>query len=252
MYLMQNGLPINHSNSGFAGYARTRSEYENRDNRMKYNLMIDSNYHWDNENPGARTTWTGDAADIANSKGRHNAGYGTGYHNQKWSTERRLNDNEEAYDYPVIRYAEVLLTYAEAVFERSGSITDADLDKSLNLVRNRVNKTMPKLSNAFVSANGLDMRTEIRRERNIELYYEGFRLDDLKRWKTAEVEMPMPLQGVVWTGTRWQTRWTSAPVTNGIVTIEASGRKWEERNYLLPIPTQQIQLNPSLIQNAGW
>lgn len=254
MYLTQKGLPIDHPNSGFAGYARTRSEYENRDNRMKYNLMIDSNYHWDNENPGARTTWIGDAPDIANSKGRHNAAYGTGYHNQKWATERRLNDNEESYDYPVIRYAEVLLTYAEAVFERNDAISDADLDKSLNLVRSRVNKTMPKLSNGFVTANGLNMRTEIRRERNIELYYEGFRLDDLKRWKTAETEMPMPLQGVVWTGTRWQTRWTgaSSQLQNGIVTIEGSGRQWTEKHYLLPIPTQQIALNRQINQNTGW
>lgn len=254
MYLMQNGLPINHPSSGFAGYAKTRSEYENRDNRMRYNLMIDSNYHWDNENPGTRTTWNGDAADLANSKGRHNAAYGTGYHNQKWATERRLNDNEESYDYPVIRYAEVLLNYAEAVFERNNMISDADLDKSLNLVRNRVNKTMPKLSNGFVTANGLDMRTEIRRERNIELYYEGFRLDDLKRWKTAETEMPMPLQGVVWTGTRWQTRWTGAAnqVQNGIVTIEGTGRQWADKHYLLPIPTQQIALNPQITPNPGW
>jgi hypothetical protein len=58
-------------------------------------MMIDSNYYWDNENPGARTTWTGDAADIASSRGLHNAGGGTGYQNQKWATERRLNDNEE-------------------------------------------------------------------------------------------------------------------------------------------------------------
>lgn len=256
-FLCQDGLPTSISPL-FQGYAQTRSEFLNRDNRMRYIMVIDSNYHWDNENPGSRVTWLGDAADIANSRGRHNAASGTGYQTQKWVSERRFNDLEEAYDYPVIRLAEVFLNYAEAVFEKNGAITDAELDKSLNQVRNRVNKTMPKLSNGFAGTNGLDMRTEIRRERNIELYLEGFRLDDLKRWKTAEIEMPMDVLGVKWTGTRWQTRWTITggnppyPVNSNGNLIYETGRKWADKNYLLPIPTQQIALNPNLAQNPGW
>ena len=258
MYLSIDGLPIEKSPL-FQGYATTRSEYINRDNRMRYNLAIDSNYYWDNENPGARTTWLGDAADIASSRGRLNIvnNTSTAYANQKWGTERRLNDNEEGYDWPVIRLAEVYLNYAEAVYERNENITDADLDKSLNLVRNRVNKNMPKLSNTFVVANGLNMRNEIRRERNIELYLEGFRVDDLKRWKTAETEMPMDVLGIKWKGTRFETRWvingtSPYPLDAQGNIIYESGRKWEQKNYLLPIPSQQIQLNPSLTQNPGW
>jgi starch-binding outer membrane protein, SusD/RagB family len=261
MYLCQNGLPITKTLM-FKGYDSTRTEYINRDNRMRYTMMIDSNYYWDNENPGARTNWTSDAADIASSRGRHNAAGGTGYQSQKWCTERRLNDGEEGYDWPVIRLAEVYLNYAEAVFERNGSISDADLDKSLNLVRNRVNKNMPKLSNGLIaSTSGLDMRTEIRRERTIELFLEGFRIDDLKRWKTAEIEMPMNILGIKWKGTRWETRWRTtggqsdgAPYgydANGFLIFEG-GRKWAEKNYLLPIPTQQRALNPSLDQNPEW
>jgi hypothetical protein len=256
MYLCQNGLPITKTLM-FKGYDSTRSEYMNRDNRMRYTMMIDSNYYWDNENPGSRINWTSDAADIANSRGRHNAGGGTGYQNQKWCTERRLNDNEEGYDWPVIRLAEVYLNYAEAVYERNDAISDADLDKSLNLVRNRVNKNMPKLSNDFVLVNTLNMRTEIRRERTVELYLEGFRVDDLKRWKTAETEMPMNVLGVKWKGSRWETRWvvngkSPYPVdANGFLIIE-DNRKWDIKNYLLPIPTQQIALNPNLEQNPYW
>lgn len=252
MYLCNDGLPIDKSPL-FKGFATTTSEYENRDNRMRYNLMIDGRYYWDNENPGSRITWKGDAADIAGSRGKHKSNANSGYANQKWATERRLDDNQEGYDYPVIRYAEVLLNYAEAVYERNGSIADADLNKSLNLVRNRVNKSMPKLSNGFVAINGLDMRAEIRRERTIELYFEGFRRDDLIRWKTAEVEMPMDIQGVTWTGTAYETYWTGikSNIVGGIYRIETS-RKWLDKNYLLPIPSQQIQLNPNLKQNAGW
>lgn len=70
---------------------------------------------------------------------------------------------------------------------------------------------MPKLTNSFVSEHGLDMRTEIRRERTIELYNEGFRLDDLKRWKTAETEMPQDILGVKWKGTEYETTWSKCP-----------------------------------------
>jgi len=252
MYLCNDGLPIDKSPL-FKGFATTTSEYENRDNRMRYNLMLDGRYYWDNENPGSRITWKSDAADIAGSRGKHKSNANSGYANQKWATERRLDDNQEGYDYPVIRYAEVLLNYAEAVYERNGSISDADLDKSLNLVRNRVNKSMPKLSNGFVGTKGLDMRTEIRRERTIELYFEGFRRDDLIRWKTAETEMPMDIQGVTWTGTAYETYWTGikSNIVGGIYRIETN-RKWVEKNYLLPIPSQQLQLNPNLKQNTGW
>ena len=88
---------------------------------------------------------------------------------------------------------------------------------------------------------------------------EGFRLDDLKRWQTAEEEMPMPLLGVKWTGTAFQTRYKKADGTapfaldaQGNLVFE-SGRSWNARNYLYPVPTQQIQLNPNLApNNPGW
>ncbi len=252
MYLSKDGLPIEKSPL-FKGFATTTSEYQNRDNRMKYNMMLDGNYYFDNENPGARTNWKGDAAELALSRGKHKSNTASGYGNQKFCTERRLDDNQEGYDYPVIRYAEVLLNYAEAVYERNEAISDVDLDKSLNLVRNRVNKTMPKLSNGFVQANGLDLRTEIRRERTIELYLEGFRRDDLIRWKTAEVEMPKPIEGIMWTGTAYETYWSGIKnnVVNGNYRLESS-RVWQEKHYLLPLPSQQLQLNTNLVQNTGW
>ena len=107
----------------------------------------------------------------------------------------------QGYDFPIIRYAEVLLNYAEAVYERDDKISNTDLNISLNLVRLRVNPAMTPLTNELITQNaGMDMRTEIRRERTIELFNEGFRLDDLKRWKTAETEMPMDIVGIQWKG----------------------------------------------------
>src|SRR5664280_1038407 len=110
--------------------------------------------------------------------------------------------NSYGFDHHIIRYAEILLIYAEALFEKNQAISDGDLDKSINVIRSRVN--MPALTNAFVSANGLDMRMEIRRERNVELALEDFRYDDIRRWKTAETEMVQDIKGIKIKGTEWE------------------------------------------------
>jgi starch-binding outer membrane protein, SusD/RagB family len=102
------------------------------------------------------------------------------------------------------------------------------------------------------------MRTEIRRERTIELFLEGFRFDDLRRWKNAETEMPMALKGVLWRDTQYATdsRWSNIDFpqdeTGSIIIEPTNKRKFEEKHYLLPLPTRQILLNPNLEQNPGW
>lgn len=251
MYLCQDGLPIEKSPL-FKGYDKMISEWINRDNRMRYNLCRPHDNFWDNVN--SRVSWNGDATDLASAATKDfQPTWDTGYFTQKWATERHVTTNYESYDFPLIRYAEVLLNYAEAVYERDGQISDADLDLSLNLVRRRVNTQMPKLSNAFVATNGLDMRTEIRRERTVELFAEGFRAEDLRRWKTAEVEMPMDFLGIKWQGTEFQSKMKTSLNRNadGFLIYE-TGRKWAEKNYLYPLPTDQLQLNPNLGQNPGW
>ena len=254
LYLCQDGLPIEKSSLYlFKVDGIIAHEYQNRDNRMLYTLCVPGGYYWSNEN--SRVNWTSDAADKASAsiKG-YSPANGSGYANQKWAVERKVQTNSEGYDYPVIRYAEVLLNYAEAVYERDDAISDDDLNISLNLVRNRINKSMPKLSNNLVTANGLNIREEIRRERTVELFNEGFRIDDLKRWKTAETEMPKDFLGIKWTGTEYATKWPNvsyAKNSDGYIILE-TGRKWESKHYLYPLPTDQLQLNPNLKQNPGW
>lgn len=250
LYLCSDGLPVDKSPL-FKGYATMTSEWQNRDNRMRYNLLMPGTKYFTNGSP--RKAW--DATDYSSAL-TYKGGGGSGYANQKWGAERSFAATAGGYDYPVIRYAEVLLNYAEAVFERDGQISDADLNISLNLVRNRVNKNMPKLSNNFVASNGLDMRTEIHRERTIELYQEGFRLDDLKRWGTAVQTMNQPLLGVKYVGTEFESNWGStapkqAKDENGCLIMDTN-RKWTDKNYLYPLPSDQLQLNPNLGQNPGW
>ena len=252
MYLQSNGLPINPQTWD---YSKVDSEFKDRDNRMSNTLMIPGHTYWGTG--GGRIDWTGSAEEIANASHKNfMPSTGTGYFPHKWCCERDgVPTGMEAYDYPIIRYAEVLLNYAEAVFERDDKISDQDLAISLNLTRKRVNPNMPDLTNAFVSANNLDMRTEIRRERTVEFYDENFRIDDLKRWKTAEEEMPMNLTGVKWRGTEYETKWSDASSktmdAEGCIIYE-QGRVWEEKHYLYPLPIDQLKLNPNLKQNPGW
>jgi hypothetical protein len=153
----------------------------------------------------------------------------------------------------------VLLVLAEALFERDGAISDGDLNTTINELRDRAG--MPFLTNAFVTTNGLSMLAEIRRERTVELAFEGFRRDDLRRWKTAETEMPQALRGVMFVGTEYQQRDSTLVVgtdiqvdANGFVVAEAAvSRQFLQKHYLDPIPLQQIQLSRgTLTQNPGW
>lgn len=251
LFLCTDGLPIDKSPL-FKGRLITTSEYENRDLRMTNILQVPFTRMWAHYPPEYNRNWNN--PDAGGNIWDINFGNTTqtGYYQNKFRPEIAVY----APDYPVIRYAEVLLIYAEAKFERYNAISDADLNLSINRLRLRAG--LPALTNAFVLSNGLDMRTEIRRERTIELFLEGFRFDDLRRWKTAEVEMPMALKGVLWTGTQYATdpRWSSIifPLDiDGFIIVEpVSKRKFEEKHYLFPIPTRQILLNPQLEQNPGW
>ncbi len=243
MYLCSDGLPIEISEQ-FKGYDKWDSEFSNRDNRMNAVILKPNQQYYK-----ASRNWNDSDVPVTCSSDR-----GTGYQSRKWAAERVVATTKEGYDYPIIRYAEVLLNYAEAVFERDDQISDADLDLSLNPVRLRVNPDMPKLSNSLIKAHAtMDMRTEIRRERTVELVHEAFRVDDLKRWKTAEVEMPQDVLGIKRIGTEWETKWITSKATNeeGCL-IHEDGRSWTTKNYLLPLPADQVQLNPNIGQNPGW
>lgn len=156
----------------------------------------------------------------------------------------------------LMRYAEVLLNYAEAKYELNENISDADLDLTVNALRNRVGFA-PKLTNAFVTANNLSMREEIRRERTVELALEGFRYDDLMRWKTAETVLPQELLGARFNASEWVgTNRNSLNLNSDDVLIvePASTRSFRvDRDYLYPVPINEITLSQkNVVQNPNW
>lgn len=252
MFLCKDGLPIQKSPL-FLGYNKIESEYQNRDIRMKNFLLSPFQKYWLFTQPAYQRNWTNPNAggltyDIA---------FGiltqTGYSTQKLQQEV---PNPQGNDYPVFRLAEIYLIYAEATHEKQGNISDTDLNLSINKLRARVG--MPSLTNDFVKANGLSMLGEIRRERTIELFVENFRFDDLRRWKTAETEMPQPVRGIKWKGTEYEQKapWKDLSFNldaEGFIVLEsAAKRQFLQKHYLRPLPLRQILLNPKLTQNPGW
>jgi hypothetical protein len=248
-YLATDGLPISKS-SLFQGYNTLTSEFQNRDPRMAMTFIV----------PGSTIFFEGGLMQptypgFTGSNATH-----TGYMIRKFLDETiTATQFQGAYDFKEFRYGEVLLNLAEALYEQNGQISDQDLNQTINQLRSRVN--MPSLTNAFVTTNGLNMLDEIRRERTVELAFEGFRRDDLRRWKTAESVLPQALKGVRFVGTEYQQKYPDLKVgtdiqvdANGFIVSEpASARAFDPKDYLDPIPLQQIQLSKgTLTQNPGW
>jgi hypothetical protein len=260
LYLDRNGLPITAPGSLFKGYSTVSSEFEDRDPRMTMTMII----------PGTLTNRVFFPVNkVANWPDKPQRNFNTGYILYKYMSEDPLANNSGQngdnsifdYDRHLIRYAEVLLIYAEAIFEKNGSIGDNDLDLSINKLRSRVG--MPRMTNAFVNANGLDMRTEIRRERTVELTLEGFRYDDLRRWKTAETELPQDIKGIKIIGSEWATKapyndqsYQGKVDANGFLIAEGSRKFDPNKDYLQPLPTKEVAFyatnGKSLDQNPSW
>lgn len=158
-------------------------------------------------------------------------------------------------DIILIRYAEVLLNYIEAK-ERLGNVTQDDLDRTINQLRDRVGMVHLELGKLPA---GSDLRTEIRRERRVELFFEGHRYFDLIRWKEGE-RLGEDLLGVK---RSWldQSRlsvslddltWKNVNGEEYLV-IETGRTFVDPKHYLLSVPFKQSQLNPNLLpNNPGW
>lgn len=235
-YLMKStGLPIENSTSGFD----PKDPYKDRDPRLYHTVYITGDILPDgkklNTLPGSGT---GD--DITTSAENVTP---TGWYFKKYLSNADLKDpNNCGVNLIYLRYAEVLLTYAEASVEIGGTTIDQSVLDAINEIRRRADVNMPKVT----TMNQDELRQIIRRERMVELAMEGHRLFDIRRWKIAEEVTPGSVKGMTYEDPK-------APGT--FITVELKGYIKEfkpEKHYLWPIPLQEVKLNKNLEQNIGY
>lgn len=199
---------------------------------------------------------------------------------------------------PSIRYAEVLLNYAEAKAEL-GTLTDADWNITVGALRRRAGITGntatkpvtidPYLHTVYFPEINDPALLEIRRERGIELVFEGFRFNDIVRWKKGPLmdmtwngfyvptlNTPMDLNGDGKADVAFFQTMPANPVTgvtyvsvaptlttgavnpqrlnsdNELTWLTTVTRKWDDKYYLYPIPEADRLINPKIGQNPGW
>lgn len=195
----------------------------------------------------------------------------TGYHVIKNFNHKQVFAGWYTAEFPAImmRYAEVLLNYAEAKAEL-GELTQDDLDISINQLRDRVNMPHLVISDIPDDPRYEDISpliTEIRRERRIELVGEGFRYNDLIRWKWGKL-LENPDLGIRWndeaqerySGTNLKSSTIEDPITGEMKEYidPAKGTTYETpvfneaKHYLWPIPLSILSQNTNISQNPGW
>jgi tetratricopeptide (TPR) repeat protein len=232
-YLMKDGLPITTSplyNPKAWTPADTLNYTSNRDPRLAFTVLY----------PGA--PWDGGTFDSrprgistkpeAIDLGNENVSV-TGFNIRKYiDLTDKTDRGNGGINAILMRYADVLLMYAEAKFELGQN--DAAALAAFNLVRARVG--MPALATLT--------RGDVRLERRVELAFEGLRLFDIRRWKIAEQVMPAPAAcGIDYINAAGATVRQCQP---------ASARQFPARAYLWPLPQAELDLNPNLKQNPGF
>ncbi|HZJ37430.1 MAG TPA: RagB/SusD family nutrient uptake outer membrane protein [Gillisia sp.] len=161
----------------------------------------------------------------------------TGYQLRKFHEEQYpIYTKSSDQDWIFIRYAEVLLNYAEAKNEASGP--DQSVYNALNQIRQRAG--IPNLASGLGQS---EMRNKIRNERRIELAFEEHRFFDIRRWGIAENLLNGPLIGVKIEKVGDNFEYTR---------YEFETRSFPPKLYVLPIPQDEIDKNPAAEQILGW
>ncbi len=242
---MNNGKPITDPTSGY----NPANPYINRDPRLGYtviwNQMLWYNNATGNKQPVSTHINTQDG--WSTKTGEAGLTYATGYYWRKMMDDGSANNGGPTLQrtWGLIRYAEIMLNYAEASNE-SDNITPAY--EMLKLLRKR--------AGIIAGADGLyglkaamskdEMRLVIQNERQVELAYEGMRFFDVRRWKIAMEKFNFTMTGMQITKTGNNYTYNIVPITNNAV------RVFKESNYFFPIDQGEISRVPVLIQNPGY
>lgn len=255
-YLCTDGLPIAKSPL-YQGDQTIEDEIQNRDPRMDQTIFNNDDIlfvYEDGSREYYNTLFEREFQDETHSNP-------TGYNQRKQYDEHFIYHHTQHEETPTLndRYAEVLLNYAEAKAEL-GSLTQADLDISINLLRERVAMPHLELNNITEDPNWQfpdlsPLINEVRRERMIELATENYRFNDLLRW--AAMKYTNGTRPIGAKADQFHHD-PSLPVTEDgfldpMQNTYPNGYRFNlDRDYLYPIPESQIRLNPNLEQNPGW
>lgn len=241
-YETKNGKPISEDPT-----YDPNKPYENRDPRF-YASIIYPGASWNGRifNSLQNLESSGGPDEYYNSsKGNRSK---TGYCLRKYCAPTEFLHSEspedgQALNYIVIRYSEVLLTYAEALIEQNKQLDIAA--QIINKVRNRAG--MPNVT----ETDQVGLRKRIRNERRVEFAFEGLRWFDIKRWKIGTQVLNGPVYGVrpgtidMSTGV---ISWTNA----NHITVGDEREFDLNRDYYFPIPQSDIDSNSALKQNPNW
>jgi hypothetical protein len=214
-YDMNNGLPITDAASGYD----PAKPYANRDPRLYGTIFFPGDTLMEVKVTNSRFAVTGFGMKkyTIYDKGPAPAG------------QSDLKSGQSETNFIILRYADVLLMYAEALNEFSGP--SPEVYNALNKVRQRVD--MPEIDPSVTPYTQAELREIIRHERRIELAGEGLYYNDIRRWKTAEIVLNAPIK--TYDGSQIEVR-----------TFDPS------RDYFWPIPLTETDLNPALEQNPGY
>ena len=237
-----------------------KDPFKNRDPRLDFSLAVPGsnyfNFKFETHKDSVKTINYTTGARVDNQDAIHAFATYTGYCWRKYTdiTDKDDRSNSEI-NVILIRYAEVLLIYAEAKIEANQ--IDQSVYDAINAVRQRPTVNMPAIK---TGKSQEELRSIIRKERKYELANEGFRLMDIRRWKLADKLLNGNFLGRIPKGLL-----ATAPVidANGTpdyntVPNKASMRVVEvrifrpERDYLWPIPYIETVTNKALTQNPGY
>ncbi|MCH4553085.1 RagB/SusD family nutrient uptake outer membrane protein [Aestuariibaculum lutulentum] len=249
-YEMADGTYFDWSNPDQAA-----APYENRDPRFYANILYDGAYWKPRPESTAGTDPTGrvqtgsyvqaDGTTIPGLDTRQGPvqdwnGTYTGYYLRKFidPAVNHTATNMQKYPWRQMRYAEVLLNYAEACIELG---EEGEAKTYLNMIRNRAG--MPDVP---VSETGVDLMERYRNERRIELSYEQHRYFDIRRWMIAP-DVITPAEGI-----KIVYPYGSSTPTYSVLD-NVQGRAWNDnKSYFLPILLDELNRNNELIQNPGY
>ncbi len=260
-YLSIDGLPISKSTL-YQGDGNLRQVVKNRDPRLEQSIWVPGNAV---NVLGSGDTTLFQRADIHQTGSyRCVTGYQLKKYSNAWGDNLKTNYYQCETGSIIFRYAEALLNYAEARAEL-GEVTQADIDITVNKLRDRVGMPHLMINNITPDPDWnypalSPVINEVRRERRVELAFEGNRIYDLLRWrahhtftgkrplgaKFVQADYPEMVAGTnVFLDQRGYIDAYQKALPNGY------GFK-PERDYLNPIPSVELTLNDKFVQNPGW